>query len=161
MYVLDIVRDRLNLTERTKALFYLHQKWGCLSVGYEKVGLQSDIEHIQFVQRQISYRFNVIPLHNSAPKNDRIRALVPMFEYGRIILPKKVMYTNYEMKERDLVADFIKDEYRAFPVASHDDMLDCLAMINHEKMEVRYPKAQLESEYFVQSDVNFGGSLNA
>ena len=45
-YLLDAVRDRLNLTERGDKLFELHRKWRPERVGYEKYGMQADIEYI-------------------------------------------------------------------------------------------------------------------
>jgi hypothetical protein len=46
-YVLDIVRDRLSLTERADRLLQLHRKWKPAEVRYERYGLQADIEHIE------------------------------------------------------------------------------------------------------------------
>src|SRR6516225_11030473 len=45
-YLLDGVRDRLNLTERCAALFRLHRKWRPERVGFERYGMLSDIEYI-------------------------------------------------------------------------------------------------------------------
>jgi hypothetical protein len=45
-YLLDAVRDRLNLTERGDKLFGMHRKWRPERVGYEKYGMQADIEYI-------------------------------------------------------------------------------------------------------------------
>jgi len=39
-YLLDAVRDRLNLSERCKELFRLHRKWRPERVGYEKYGMR-------------------------------------------------------------------------------------------------------------------------
>ena len=38
-------------------------------------------------------------------------------------------YSDYEHVGCDLVHDFIEQEYVAFPVAIHDDMMDSLARI--------------------------------
>jgi hypothetical protein len=42
-YVLDMIRDRLRLTERAEAIFVLHRRWKPKAVGYEKYGMMSDI----------------------------------------------------------------------------------------------------------------------
>ena len=141
-YLLDGIRDRLNLTERTKALFRLHRKWKPLKTGYEKYGIQSDIEHIEYVQEQENYRFNIIPLGGSLAKNDRIRALVPLFECGRFFIPWTLMYTDYEGIVKDFIPQFIEDEFKAFPVAIHDDMLDCMARITDSKLGAVHPEEQ-------------------
>ena len=45
-YVLDLVRDRLNLGERKERLFGLHKKWNPIGVGYESYGMMIDIDYI-------------------------------------------------------------------------------------------------------------------
>lgn len=127
--LLDVVRDRLNLTERTAVLFDLHRKWRPLAVGYERYGMQADIAHIQGEQDRLSYRFHIIELGGQTPKLDRIRRLIPLFEQGRIWMRRTRMYTDYEGTTRNLIDVFIEEEYKAFPVMAHDDMLDCLARI--------------------------------
>ncbi len=128
-YILDIVRDRLNLTQRAKRLFLLHRKWRPLQVRYERYGMMGDIEHIKAEQESANYRFDVVEVAGQTPKPDRIKRLVPLFEQGRMYFPHSYHVTNYEGDTRDLVHDFIEDEYLAFPVAVHDDMLDALARI--------------------------------
>jgi hypothetical protein len=46
-YLLDFIRDRLNLSERASEYFRLHRKWRPHRCGYEEYGLQSDIQHLQ------------------------------------------------------------------------------------------------------------------
>ncbi len=70
-YVLDGVHDRLNLAERTRALFDLHRKWRPVNVGYERYGMQADVEHMQFRMEQENYRFNIIELGGTMPKPGR------------------------------------------------------------------------------------------
>lgn len=141
--VLDIVRDKLNLTKRADTLIDLHRKWKPGLVAYEDYGMQADIEHIKYVQEQKLYEFDITPIAGSMKKELRILRLVPLFENGyksvqdggdgiaksRIILPTTHNYIDYEGRNRDLVKDFIEQEYTAFPVLKHDDMLDCLARI--------------------------------
>ena len=138
-YLIDAVRDRLNLTERTNHLFRLHREYRPSEVGYEKYGKDSDIEHIEYEMEKQNYRFQVTELGGSTPKNDRIRRLIPIFEQGRFYLPAHLSFVDYEHKTRDLIDDFINDEYMAFPVAWHDDMLDCMARILDEKLGAQFP----------------------
>jgi hypothetical protein len=67
-YLIDGVRDRLNLAERAKWLFKLHRRWRPRSVGYEEYGLQADIEHMQHVMGEQNYRFTITPLGGAIPK---------------------------------------------------------------------------------------------
>lgn len=128
-YAIDGIRDRLNLTQRARAVMTLHRKYKPLAVGYEKYGMQSDIEHIEFVQEQENYRFKITELGGSMPKNDRIRRLVPIFEQGRFYLPARCPFRDSEGKDRDMTQELIAEEYLAFPVSLHDDMMDCLSRI--------------------------------
>lgn len=140
IYVLDMVRDRLSLTQRADLLFGWHRRWQPLAVGYERYGKDADIEHIQDRMERENYRFNVIELGGTMAKVDRIRRLIPWFEKGRIFLMPQLNKTNYEGKTVDLTRTFINDEYLAFPVAAHDDMLDALARILDEDMPVLWPR---------------------
>ena len=138
-YWLDGVRDRLNLTERAHKLMKLHRRWRPEGVGYEKYGMQADIEFIRTVQDSQNYRFSITELGGSMPKNDRIRRLVPIFEEGNFYMPRMMLRTNYEGKTVDLVNAFIHEEFLPFPVGQHDDMLDAMARIEDEKLAKIWP----------------------
>lgn len=136
-YLLDFIRDRLNLTQRGDALFYMHRKWRPQVVGYEKYGLMADIEHYKDRMGHEEYTFDITSLGGPMPKNDRIRRLIPIFEQGRFLLPETCNKTNYEGHTQDLVSVFIEEEYKAFPVSLHDDILDMLARIEDEDLKKR------------------------
>jgi predicted phage terminase large subunit-like protein len=139
-YVLDMVRDRLNLTERTETVIRLHKKWRPQQVRYERYGMMADISHLKYRQNETNYRFEVTEVGGSTPKNDRIRRLIPLFEQGTVYLPHTLHYTDYEKIPRDLVHAFIEEEYAAFPVSIHDDMLDALARICEPDLTLTWPK---------------------
>jgi predicted phage terminase large subunit-like protein len=138
-YLLDGIRDRLNLTERTSALFDKVRQWKPKTVGYEKYGLQSDIEHIKYVQQQEGFRFNILELGGTMGKNDRIRRLVPAFEQHRFYFPRRLLYSTYDGKTADFVQALVNEEYVNFPVASHDDILDAMARITDEDLMAKFP----------------------
>jgi predicted phage terminase large subunit-like protein len=138
-YLLDGFRDRLNLTERTRRLMDLHRQYKPNNVGYEKYGKDSDIEHIETEMERNAYRFEIQELGGQQAKNDRIRRLVPIFEQHRMWFPVSLNYTDYEKKTRDLVREIREDEYKPFPIALHDDLMDCLARILDEDMDVQFP----------------------
>lgn len=127
--ILDIRRDRMRLTQKADTLMELHRLWKPQLVAYEEYGMQADIEHIQFIQKQQLYEFDIYPLGGSMKKELRILRLVPYFESGRIIFPTYLHQKDYQDQLRDLVKDFEEEEFVAFPVLKHDDMLDCLARI--------------------------------
>jgi phage terminase large subunit-like protein len=141
-YLIDIVRDRLNLTQRALKLFELHRKYKPKKVGYEEYGLQADIEHMKYVMEEKNYRFSITELGGSLAKPDRIKKLVPVYEQGRFWWPEKFSYVDYEGKSVDLTQTFVDDEYTAFPVSTHDDMLDCMARILDTTLGAEFPKIE-------------------
>ncbi len=139
-YVLDILRDRLNLTERAECLFRLHKKWRPLGVGYEKYGMQADIEHIKEKQRRENYHFGITELGGQVAKIDRIKGLIPAHNAGRWYYPDSVFYTDYQGKTNDLISVYLNEEYLAFPVPVHDDMMDCQARILDPTLAAMWPR---------------------
>lgn len=146
-YVLDMIRDRLALHERADRLFKLHRKWRPLQVRYERYGMMADIEHIKDRQGRESYHFNIVEVAGKSSKVDRIKRLLPLYEQGRIYMPESLHVTNYERLTRDLVHDFIEDEYIAFPVGGHDDMLDCLSRIAEPDLMLTWPKEGADTSF--------------
>jgi len=138
-YVIDMIRDRLNLSERTDRLFKLVNKYRPVYVGYEQYGLQADIEHIQEKQEQLGFRFNIIKLGGKTAKVDRIAKLIPDFENSKIYLPYELPYHDYEGTRQNLTKIFVDEEYLQFPTSKHDDMLDCLARIKDEDVRIDFP----------------------
>jgi predicted phage terminase large subunit-like protein len=149
-YIIDIVRDRLSLTERAATLFRLHRKYKPKAVGYEQYGMQADIAHMKDKMKRDNYNFKIVALGGSLAKVDRIKALIPIFEQGRMYLPNHCYKTNCEKKTEDLTEIFLTHEYDTFPVCRHDDMLDCLARILHvhEDWKVLWPLLEDDDEYF-------------
>ena len=140
----DVIRDRLNLTERTQTLFDLHQMWKPDAVGYEKYGMQADVAHIKTEQERRNYRFHITELGGQTPKLDRIRRLIPVFEQKRMYMRRTRMHTDYEGMTRNMIDVFVEEEYKAFPVMAHDDMLDCLARIEDPEFKplLKWPKME-------------------
>jgi len=146
-YLIDMIRDRLNLKERADALFAFHREYRPLGVGYEKYGMQADIEHMEDRMDRDNYRFSITELGGNIPKNDRIRKLIPLFESGRVFIPKILWKRTYDGRSIDLVQSFVQDEFRAFPVSVHDDMLDCMARICDPKMDMTKPAPQSNNSW--------------
>lgn len=141
--VLNLVRDRLNLSQRTRLVMGWHRLYKPIrqdGTRYEHYGMQADIEHIRGVMQAENYDFDITPVGGQTPKNDRIRRLIPYFEQGRILLPRSLHYTDYTGTTRDLVHDFTEEEYKPFPVPVHDDMLDSLARLLEPSLPLVWPK---------------------
>jgi phage terminase large subunit-like protein len=146
-YLLDAVRDRLNLTQRASKLFELHRKWNPRGVGYERYGMQSDIEHMQYQMELENYRFTITELGGTLAKEDRIKKLIPIYEQGRFYTPERLHHVDYEGNAVDYIQVFTDNEFLAFPVCVHDDMLDCRARILDPVLDAKFPKSAPKEEY--------------
>lgn len=141
-YVLDMVRDRLNLAERCQRVFDLHRKWKPREVRYERYGMMADIEALQGKMEQENYRFQIREVAGQTSKIDRIKRLLPLFEQGKIWLPETLHVTNWERVPVNLVQTFVEEEYVAFPHALHDDQLDALSRICEPDLKIVFPKEE-------------------
>ena len=139
-YVLDMVRDRLNLTERTARLFDMHRDWKPKETRYEQYGLQGDIEHIKGEQEKNNYRFDITEVGGQVKKTDRIGRLIPVFEQGKFYFPESLYKTDYQKTVVNLVTAFLEEEFSPFPVGLHDDMLDSLSRIAEPDLAYTWPK---------------------
>lgn len=138
-YVLQLIRDRLSLTQRAEKVFQLHKTFKPLEVRYEEYGLQADIEHIEAEMKLRNYRFKIKKVAGKTAKPERIKRLVPLFEAHRIYLPASFHITTVDGETKDMVHEFVEHEYKAFPVPLHDDMLDSLARIAEPDMPLKWP----------------------
>lgn len=142
LYALDVVRDRFNLTQRANEVFRMVRKWKPLSVGYEKYGMMADVEYIRERMHKENYHFNIVELGGQMAKNDRIKRLVPYFQQGRVFLPESRFYTQYDGRTIDLIDAFMNEEFLAFPVGVHDDMLDSMSRVFDMDLGVVTPMAE-------------------
>jgi len=142
-YFLDGIRDKLNLEQRTSKLIQLHKKWNSkhakiFGTWYEKYGKDSDIQHIQYVQKEQNYRFEIKEVGGLMAKVDRIQRLQPQFQAHRWWFPYHIWFTDWQGNNVNLIEDFMINEYDVWPVPVHDDFLDMLARV--EDVELLWPK---------------------
>jgi predicted phage terminase large subunit-like protein len=139
-YLIDAVRDRLNLEERSNMLFALHRQYRPLDVGYESYGIQADLQHFQEKMAHENYYFSITPLGGKVKKEERIEWLQAVFMNKRFIFPSSIMKANYEGVVKNIIQDFLMEEYYAFPLAKYDDMLDAMARILDADFNVVWPR---------------------
>lgn len=136
-FLVDVIREKLNLLGRWKALkgmMIRHPR--ILKVYYEQYGMQADVEY-HFEKMKIEgFYFTIDELGGKLTKEDRIRKLIPLFEEGKVYLPEVYVSDS----GRDLIKEFIEEEYCLFPFAPHDDMLDAASRIRDEKCEAFHPQ---------------------
>lgn len=111
-------RARLTVTQQLKLVFDVHQHFQPTIIGVEDVAYQHAL--IQLIDEEMRRRGVVIPVKAvkrgpDRSKQMRIRALVPRFEWGRVLLAQGL----HEFEA----------EYAKFPRAAHDDILDAVASI--------------------------------
>lgn len=128
-YVIDGIRDRLNLSERTNWLFRLVDMYRPNAVWYESYGQQADNEHIQGEMNLRHYRFNINRLGGHVAKKQRIERLQPLFEQGKIFFPTRLPMITVDNEIKDFTQMFTEDEYLKYPACNHDDMIDALARL--------------------------------
>ncbi|MDP2621236.1 MAG: phage terminase large subunit [Hyphomicrobiales bacterium] len=142
LYALDIVRDRLNLTERVDRLFTLHRKYKPKQVRWERYGNMSDAEAVKREQENQNYRFDVMEVAGQTSKDDRIRRLIPYFENGKFYLPRTLHVTDWQKNIVDLVHSFVEEEFYPFPTCLHKDLLDSLSRIAEPDLKLVWPKEE-------------------
>jgi predicted phage terminase large subunit-like protein len=136
-FLIDMVRERLNLYERWNSLVRMMRKHPHTGkVYYEQYGMQADIQHFDSKKREDGIYFTIDPMGGKLKKTDRIRKLIPLFEGGKVYLPESL---PSETDGRDLIKEFVEEEYLLFPYASHDDMLDAASRIRDEEVEAFPP----------------------
>lgn len=147
-YLLDIIRDRLNPTERVNTLFMLHRKWNALAgksprVGYERYGMKADTHYIEIKKREDAYNFPLIEVGGNTPKEDRIKQLIPDLQNGRWYFPQNLIYVDGEGRRFDLVQEMLTSEMPNFPRARFDDCLDALSRIYDPSLSMVFPKPKI------------------
>jgi len=143
-YLLDMVRDKLNPTERIDTLFTLHRKWNALAgkppkVGYEKYGMMSDTHYIKEKMRQEAYNFGVVEVGGQVMKEERIRRLIPDMQNSRWFFPATLLYVDEEGRKFDLITE-LKGEMKSFPRARWDDILDAMSRVYTPELHMAFPK---------------------
>lgn len=160
-YLVDGYCHKMNLAERWMALRDLRRKWRNQSgvqgvfVGYEKYGMQSDLDYFEEKMQEDQDSFEIKQLNwsnnSGQSKDDRVQRLVPDCKNGKFFLAQKVdgetsnqkrmresgqayrimQPTNRKDHEGNLYAlnKHFLDEFLFFPFAIHDDLIDACSRI--------------------------------
>lgn len=137
LYLVDLIRDRLNVREREDKLFELHKKYKPKSVVYEKYGMQCDADWLRKAMDDRNYRFHIQEVGGKVSKEDRIRRLISYFADRKIYFPKVLYKVNYKNQAVEVINEFIIQEYSTFPVGLHDDLLDAMSRLCD--ITIQYP----------------------
>lgn len=182
-WLLDGYHHRMSLKERWEKLNGLRKVWSAMPgvqmvrVGYERYGMQSDIEAFEDFMRREKDAWDIEelswPREGGNSKYDRIQRLEPDFRSGRFILSSVVQdetaaqqrvraqgqsYRIFSpVKRRDENNDIYSlnktliDEYLVYPYSVHDDFLDaCSRIYDMEPIPpVIVDQTALEPEVFI------------
>lgn len=126
-YIIDLDRNSLNPGEIVRKIFWVEDKYDPILLGLEEVGKEAINYMLIEEMRKQNRFFRITELKTGGvAKEDRIKRLIPRFEYGTVFLPPSIVKTNSFGQTVDLVEAF-EDEYMYFPAAAHDDLMDALA----------------------------------
>lgn len=140
----DLIRDKLSLEGKQKALFDMVSRFTNSrkrpTVFYERVSMQSDIQHYQYVMNQTGYVFDILEAsgkpklnygmtasgNNLKYKDLRISALQPTLKQGRHRFVNEAIHENWKGEKEDMLKTFFEEEYLKYPFGEHDDGLDAM-----------------------------------
>lgn len=138
-WLLDLIRDKLTTEEKWEKIKMFVEKYNIQTgVGYEGIN-NTDLEYFDLKKFADRKWINFIELGGVENKDDRIRSLTDLFKHGRFMLPDVLLYRDSEGKTRELIHEFVQEEYRTWPYGRHDDILDVMARVMDKKMEVTFP----------------------
>jgi len=118
VYVLDVVRKRLNPNELINTIFDKYFLYSPAAIGIEDVAFQKSLQYS--LTEEMHKRNVYLPLKPLRPggrnKEMRIKGLQPLYANNRILHNKDMKNNNY-----------LEDELLRFPKGKNDDVIDALA----------------------------------
>lgn len=149
VYLVDGIHDKLSLGERYETFLSLVDRHKPVLSGYEKYGMQADLEFFNLESRRTGRRLPaILELGGTLSKEDRILRLVPDMENRKIYFPHNMLrWCKYDNKQINIVDDILA-ELDVFPIGEHDDLIDCLSRIYDMKPTMAQPIKTTEQNAF-------------
>lgn len=152
-YLIDAIRDRLNLAQRLDAFFDLHRMYSPYETRYEHSGMNADIEAIRIRQNHEKYFFLIVPvMPGGIPKIKRCERLVPILRAGRFGVPRKGIWRKLNDTGRtvNLVEVWVEQELSGFPNSIHLDLSDAISRIEEPGLTNVWPKKKTRPDSWRQ-----------
>lgn len=127
VYLVDGVHDKLDLGQRYRTLKALNERYKPFIIGYERYGLQADIDFFRMENAKTNYYMPITEVGGGVSKEDRILRLQALFETKDLLFPRHLRYTQLWNGEQVDIVNNIQVELLAFPFSEHDDLSDCLS----------------------------------
>lgn len=120
IYILDIVRERLNPNQLINTVFAKWRQFNPITIGIEDVAFQKSLQYA--LNEEMKNRNEYIPLKPLRPggrtKDQRIKGLQPLYANQKFFHSRHVANIQH-----------LEDELLRFPRGKHDDVVDALAYI--------------------------------
>lgn len=142
-FLIYMIRDKLDVYERFQMLKDLYREYDPYDVYYEIQALNSDLEVFEREMEREKFYFPIQKFQTNVnnSKAKRILSLGGLMRKKEFLLPQEIFYEDITGVERELISEFINEEYTKFPHnKAHDDMLDCMAMI--QNIDVVFPEEE-------------------
>jgi predicted phage terminase large subunit-like protein len=141
-YIRQAYHAKLNPTELVDEIFYLRRKYGrqLAKIGIEDIMFTSALDYdITRRMKETNDWFHIEKIkHKNRNKEDRIRAIIPLFERDNIVLA--------EGHTIDLL-----EELEQFPSGEHDDVLDALAyQLDIVRATTNFTQGTIKAKQFYQ-----------
>jgi predicted phage terminase large subunit-like protein len=116
LYILEYHNHRYNATQLIDSVIYHAKKWKPEKIGVENVAAQVLLkQQIESEFRRLGIYRTIVDVKSRENKENRIRDLERLIRHGQIIWKK-------DMTELEL-------QFRQFPRAKHDDIIDCITLL--------------------------------
>jgi hypothetical protein len=128
-YLLDVRRERLNITAKLDLVFQIWDKWrgyNLRSIGFAKNALEDEIRPLFREECEKRHSYPILSQLKEMGRNKESRiagALVGRYEQGKIWDRNDTNNERYDIEE-------LKQELYNFPSSSHDDLSDSLSLID-------------------------------
>lgn len=133
-YLLEVIRNRYEYPELRKKMIELARKYRPLAILIEDKASGQSL--LQDLKREIN--FALIGIKPKADKITRFAATTPIFEAGRVFLPKKAEWL-----------DAYVNELTSFPSCSHDDQADSTSQYLNYYSKNQRRKAKSRQLYII------------
>lgn len=116
-YILEVTHGRMNPSELINAIFQHIDKYDTSILGIETVAYQEALSHFMKLEMRRRNKFvKIQEIHTRSDKEQKIRGLIPHYSNGTI------------WHRAGLYCAGLEEQLLRFPVGSHDDQIDSLAM---------------------------------
>lgn len=153
VYLVDGVHDKLNLAQRYSVLKALNERYKPLVIGYEKYGLQADVDFFRMENAKTGYYMPISEMGGSVSKEDRILRLASLFERKDLLFPRHLPYVRVFGNEPIDIVNNLQMELMAFPFAEHDDLSDCLSRC----FDIFLNKPEAQKQTITEHDTHTAG----